>query len=316
MNSTGTISYNIAVIRGGKVNTNQSLEDGKDILKSLTSIGYTPLDILVDFDGSWTMKGMPTDAHYIFTIADSVVDTTQDMEAPYRELAKKMWIPLLLSHDDSVTLDREDMYRLFRQHGLPTPKTLTVRSNTEIPKETFRTLWNTFHTPLIVRPLKKDKEHESVLVRKYSDLEKVLEDYHNSNLDVHVFTYKPTRTLSIAILPNFRNKKLYTPLAVETFSQVNLLPRKEHSMRAIFKAGEKENNSIRKTAESAYNALGINGHACIDMIPYKDGYMVVNVDLKPSLSKDGRFAQSLATTGVDIGQYVHSRVSSGNFYDR
>ncbi|MEI6810729.1 MAG: hypothetical protein WCK60_01610 [Candidatus Nomurabacteria bacterium] len=311
MNSTATISYNIAVIRGGKINTNQSLEDGKDILRSLTAIGYVPLDILVDFDGSWTMKGMPTDAHYVFTIIDSVVDTTQEMNAPYRELAKKMGIPLLLSHDDYITLDREDMYRLFRQHGLPTPKTLTVRSNTEIPKETFRTIWNTFHTPLIVRPLKKDKKYESVLIRKYSDLEKVLAEYHDNNLDVHIFTYKPTRTLSIAVLPNFRGKKLYTPLAVETFSQGSSLPRKEHSMRAMLKVGEKENGSIQKAVELAYHALGINGHACMDMIPYKDGYMVVNVDLQPSLSKDGRFAQSLATTGVDLGQYVHSRVSTG-----
>lgn len=309
MNSSGTISYNIAVIRGGKLNTGQSLEDGKDILRSLTSIGYKPLDILVDFDGNWTMKGMPTDSHYVFTIADFVVDTTQDKDAQWRGLAKKMWIPLLLSHDDSITLDREDMYRLFRQHGLPTPKTQVIRAGTETPRETFREIWNTFHTPLMVRPLKKDKEYESVLIRKYADLENVLADYHNNNLDVHIFTYKPTRTLSIAVLPNFRNKKLYTPLAVETFSPISSLPRKEHSMRAVFKAGEKENDAIRKTAESAYHALGINGHASIDMIPYKDGYMVVNVDLKPSLSKDGRFAQSLSTTGVDLGQYVHSLVS-------
>ncbi|HCC06298.1 TPA: hypothetical protein DEP94_03015 [Candidatus Nomurabacteria bacterium] len=309
MTPPSTIPYTIAVIRGGKVNTSQSLKDGKDILVSLTGIGYTPLDILVDTDGSWTMKGRPTDAHYVFTIAESVVDTTQDVEAPWRELAKKMWIPLLLSHDDSVTLDREDMYRLFRQHGLPTPKTLVVRANTETPRETFRELWQTFHTPLMVRPLKKDKENESVLIRKYADLENVLADYHNNNLDVHIFTYKPTRTLSVAVLPNFRGQKLYTPLAVETFSPVTALPRKDHPMRAVFKAGEKENDAIRKAAESAYQSLGINGHASIDMIPYKDGYMVINVDLKPSLSKDGRFAQSLATTGVDVGQYVHSLVS-------
>lgn len=309
MTSPASISYNIAVIRGGKVNTSLSLQDGKDILHSLTSIGYAPLDILIDTDGNWTMKGMPTDAHYVFTIAEAVVDTTQDEDAPWRELAKKMWVPLLLSHDDTITLDREDMYRLFRQHGLPTPKTLVVRANIETPRETFRELWNTFHTPLMVRPLKKDKENESVLIRKYTDLENVLADYHNNNLDVHIFTYKPTRTLSIAVLPNFRGKKLYTPLAVETFSPTSALPRKDHSMRAVFQAGEKENDTIRKAAESAYQALGINGHASIDMIPFKDGYMVVNVDLKPSLSKDGRFAQSLATTGVDVGQYVHSLVS-------
>lgn len=313
---SGTFSYIIAVLRGGKVNTNQSLEDGKDILKSLTSIGYTPIDILIDTDGNWTMKGVPTDAHYVFTIADSVVDTTQDLESPYRDLAKKMWIPLLLSHDDSVTLDREDMYRLFRQHGLPAPKTFVARSKVEIPEGKLRNIWNTFHTPLMVRPLKKNKDHESVLIRKYSDLEKVLNEYSQQNLDVHILTYKPTRTLSIALLPNFRGKKLYAPLAVETFSPTTSLPRRAHSVRTVSNVGDHENESMYKIAESAYNTLAINGPACIDMIPYKDGYMVINVDLKPSLSKDGRFCQSLATTGVNLAQYIHERVSSGNFYDR
>lgn len=309
MNPNGTISYNIAVIRGGNALGAQSMKEGQDILKSLSAIGYSPLDIVVDKKGEWTMKGVPTDAHYIFTIAESVVDTTHDKNAPWRELAKKMWIPLLLSQDDSVTLDREDMYRLFRQKGLPTPKTYVVRAKTETPKETFRELWQTFHTPLMVRPLVKDNEHESVLVRQYTELEKVLAQYHQDDLDVHIFTYKPTRTLSISVLPNFRGKKLYTPLAVETFAPVTALPRKEHPMRAFFQAGKEENEFIRKSALDAYKALDLKGHASIDMIPYKDSYMVINVDPRPSLSKDGRFSQSLATTGVDLGQYIHSVVS-------
>lgn len=312
MNPTGTISYTIAVIRGGKLHGAESLKDGQEILKSLTAIGYTPLDIVVDKEGSWTLKGVPTDAHYVFTITDSVVDTTHDKNASWRELAKKMWIPLLLSHDDEVTLSREDMYRIFRQKGLPTPKTFVVRANSETPKEAFRELWQTYHTPLIVRPLHKESGRESVLVRQYTELEKVLADYHKDNVDVHLFTYKPTRTLSIAALPHFRGQKLYTALPIETFAPVTALPRKEHPMRAVFQAGEKENETIRRAAEEAYKTLDLKGHAQIDMIPYKDGYMVINVDTRPSFSKDGRFSQSLATTGVDLGQYIHSLVS----YDR
>jgi D-alanine-D-alanine ligase-like ATP-grasp enzyme len=92
-------------------------------------------------------------------------------------------------------------------------------------------------------------------------------------------------------------------------------------MRPVFHAGEEENISMRQAAIDAYKALGLNGHACIDMIPHKKGYMVINVDVKPSLSKDGRFVQSLQTTGVDLGQYIHSVVSYDPFvpspsYDR
>ena len=254
------------------------------------------------------MKGVPTDAHYVFTVADAVVDTINDNEALWRELAKKMHVPLLLSHNDDVNLSREDMYRIFRQKGMPAPKTFVIRSGTETPKETFRDLWKSYHTPLMVRPLHKSRE--STLVRQYTELEKVLADYHKDNLDVHIFTYKPTRTLSIAVLPNFRGKDLYTPIAVETFAPNTSLPRTDHPMRPVFQAGEKENERIRKVAEEAYDTLGLTGHAAIDMIPYQDGYMVINVDTKPSLSKDGRFLQSLSTTGVDLGQYIHSMVSS------
>ncbi len=43
----------IAVLRGG-AGTKQSLEEGVDILRSLSHIGYVPLDVLVSESGEWS----------------------------------------------------------------------------------------------------------------------------------------------------------------------------------------------------------------------------------------------------------------------
>ena len=58
----------------------------------------------------------------------------------------------------------------------------------------------------------------------------------------------------------------------------------------------------------AYDALGLSGPACIDIIPYNNEYVVVNVDQSPSFRKDSRFTQSLLTTGATIGQYIHAHI--------
>jgi hypothetical protein len=97
----------IAVIRGGNKDFKLSLQEGVEVLQSLTKIGYQPLDVLVDTDGKWTMHGVPTDAHEVFTQAHTVVDTTRMTGEAYQDLAKKMGIPLLFSHDDKVCMDRE-----------------------------------------------------------------------------------------------------------------------------------------------------------------------------------------------------------------
>lgn len=298
----------IAVLRGGKIRREDSLLNGGEILRSLTGLGYIPLDIVIDRDSTWTMKGVPTDAHYVYTCAEYIVDTTHDREAPYKTLAKKMGVHVLLSHDDTVTLDRETMYRLLHQQGIPTPKTFVVRAHQPLQPTAMKNLWQTFHTPLMVRPLSRDHGHTSKLIRKFADLQDILHIFQKEGVDSHVLTYTQGGTISLAVLPSFRGQELYTSLSVQTFVRGDELPHHVGSIRAVLAAGDEKNQAVRDVVEKAYDALGLVGHAVIDIIPYNDTYMVVNVDTRPSFHKEGRFMQSLATTGIDIGQYIHIRI--------
>lgn len=295
----------IAVLRGGSVNFKQSLHDGAEILSSLSKIGYDPVDVLIEKDGTWTSKGAPTDAHAVYSRSHTIVDTTQMKRQAYQVLAKKMGVPLIFSHDEEAALSREDLYRILRQQEIKVPDTYVVRATSPLKDTIFRELWLKFHTPLLIRPLLKHNEVQSRIVRMYSDLERILREYHEQGVDVHVLTYRKYHTTSIATLPHFRNEEVYVPLWVDAFSLEGGLPNKDARLSPHLQAPDFRKENMKAVATKVYKALGLKSPACIDFINHNNEYIVVNVDLNPSLRKDGRFMQSLATTGIDAGHYVH-----------
>ena len=296
----------IAVLRGGNKNFKQSLAEGVEVLTSLTKIGYEPIDVLIEKDGSWTSHGSPTDAHKIYTRAHTIIDTTRMKGEKYQELAKKMQIPLIFSEDQDVTLNREDLYRVLRQQDIKVPNTFVVRAHDPLKHEIFREMWLKYHTPLLVRPLHRDEDVPSKIVKMFPDLEKTIREYHEKGIDVHVLTYKKLPTTSIAVLPNFRNEEVYTPLWVDTFPEGDSLPNKESNARPHLQAPEFRKEHMKAIATKVYKALGLSTPVCIDFVDHNNEYVVVNVDLNPSLRKESRFMRSLATTGVDAGHYVHA----------
>ncbi len=298
----------IAVLRGGNKNFKQSLIEGADILASLQKIGYDPVDVLIERDGAWTARGFPTTPHAIYTQAHTIVDTTRMKGEEYQKLAKKMNIPLVFSSDEEVTMSREDLYRVLRQQHIKVPETYVVRASAPLKAGIFRELWTRFHTPLLIRPLYRHEEMPSRIVKMFHELEQVVREYHERGIDIHVLTYRKKPTTSIAILPHFRREEVYTPLWVDTFPQDGSLPTPESPARPHLQAPEFRKENMKAIATKVYKALGLQSPACIDFINHNNEYMVVNVDCNPSLRKEGRFMQSLATTGVDAGHFIHEYI--------
>lgn len=299
----------IAVLRGGSVNFKQSLQDGADVLTSLTKIGYEPLDVLIDKEGAWTSKGFPTDAHAIFSQAHTVIDVTGMRKLPYQTLAARMGITLVFGEDkNTMSLSREDLYRILRQHAIKVPNSRVVRAHDELGSEVFRDIWTTYHTPMLIRPLREQVGVRSQVVRRFQDLESALKEYHGQGVATQVLTYRPTSTTSVAVLPYFRNEEIYVALPVDSFTEGNALPNKNSDVSPQLHIPEFRKEHIRSLAKQVYKAIGATGPVCIDFIYHNKEYYVVNVSTHPSLRKDGRFTRSLNATAVELGHYIHEKI--------
>lgn len=299
----------IAILRGGTYKRELSLEEGEVLLMSLSQIGYEPLDILIDEDGSWVHKGMPTDAHAVFTTADAYVDVTYSKKEEYHNLAKRMQIPNLLhDHDMPHEYDQETLYRLLRQKGIAVPETSCVRSHKDVDEQHLYELWRSMHTPLLVRSLTRGTKEPSKLVRSLIDLKDVVRSFFEKKQDVHVMTYKETPVYSIAVLPSYRGEAWYTPFPVFSSPEKNTIPHSAMSTYPYSDGSPEERAHIVALGAQVAEALNVQAPVCVDIIHDKNKFTVVNVALRPSLRRDGRFMQSLATTGVDLGHYLHTKI--------
>lgn len=300
----------IAVLRGGNEEFSKSLSEGREVLSSLKKIGYSPLDVLIGKDGTWTVNGVPTDAHYVFTRAHTVVDTTRERNAPYHDLAKRMGVALLFSRANQVCTDRENLYRLLRMQDINVPETTVVRAKAPLKDSIFRDLWSRYHTPLMLRPLARHPDMGSKLITTYPDFEQSVREYHEKGIDTHVLTYRKAPVTSLVVLPHFRGERLYMPVWVETFSSLKGIPNNTDQTKTFFNAPEYRKNEMRKIAEHVYTAAGLQGPAVIDIVHHGESYIVVNIEERPTLTKDGRFMKSLESVGADIGQYIHAQVEN------
>ena len=299
----------IAVLRGGANRHKESIASGYGVLDSLARVDIPTVDVYIDEKGVWHTRGIESDAHKVFATVDGYVDTTEDAyaEATHGDLARRMGLEKVLSHKKTYDLDRESTYRLLRQGGVPVPETEVIRVELGVPLKTLQEVWRSLHTPYIVRPISYTTEHPSVFISSFEAFRDVARKFAEAHIDFHVVPYRSAETISTALLPNYRGERVYLPLSVTTLIEHREVPN-VNSKIVIYRTGkDSEYKELHSLLRKTYEILGLNGPALIDVIKTKVGYMVVEVKIQPSLRSEGRFMQSLATTGVELGHYISTR---------
>ena len=299
----------VAVLRGGNVKRETSLSEGALLLSSLSKIGYEPYDVLIEEDGTWVHRGIPTDPHAVFTRVDGYVDTTRTNKEIYHDLASRMGIPdVLRGHELPHDEDSETTFRILRQAGIAVPETAVIRARGAVVDEHLYDLWRTMHTPLLVRSLSPQRSESAKLVRSLKTLRDTINSFLEKQEDVHILTYTDVPTYSIAVLPAYRGEPYYTPFPVFTKGTKGEVPHGASNLYGYTDGSPEDRMHIASLAQEVAKALSVATPVTVDIIKDKDVYKVVRVDVAPSLRPEGRFLSSLATTGVDIGHYIHSKL--------
>jgi D-alanine-D-alanine ligase-like ATP-grasp enzyme len=295
----------IAVLRGGSRNHKASIASGYGILDSLKRIEKDAIDVYIDEDGTWHVRGVVTEPHHVFSQVDGYVDTTE-LEGPHIDLAKRMGVHRLLhGYDNEMHSDREVLYRLLHQADIATPLTKVVRVKDPSSHSSLKTIWNTLHTPYLVRPLTYTVK-KSFFVDSFLKLVEAYEYFSAHDIDFHILSYTNTRPTSIAVLPEYRGELLYIPMPVVALVGNRELPHQATRL-LLDKKTDTELATLKELARKVYSITSLSGPALIDVIETKQGLVVVDVQAQPSLRSDGRFMQALQSTGVELGHYLVTR---------
>ena len=160
----------IAIIRGGKEDYNRSMKNGANVILSLLRYSDTVdvIDVSIDEKDFWFEKGIPSDPHKVFSKADFYIDFTNNKNADYHDLSRKLSVKPVFKNDYISALNRSNIKRILDQMQVNVPKYTIIRDKVNL-EHNLKSIWHKFHLPVVVKEADHNFNQKSILT--YSFLE-------------------------------------------------------------------------------------------------------------------------------------------------
>ncbi|MEA4910530.1 hypothetical protein SDC9_07990 [bioreactor metagenome] len=320
----------IAIIRGGIDDYSRSMRNGANIIISLSRYQdlIEVIDVVLDEQNNWFERGIPSDAHKVFSKADFYIDLTSNKNADYHALAQKLDVKPIFRDNHISAPNRVNSRRILNQIGVSVPRYILIRDIQSL-KPGLEEAWNRFQTPLVVKEVRHDFNHKSIIT--YSFLEafdkakQILKFGGEVLLEEHV----DGRYVSVAAIPNYRGENIYIPTPAEIINLKgdkmirNRLVREKYLVdhvcdkKCLIHAEESLKKEIRKTVEEIYKTFLFENQALVDLAiiekktPNRHGkhsheysIKVLDVHTSPNLFEDSRLDFILKSSGIDMGQFI------------
>ena len=316
----------IAVLRGGKEDYYRSMKSGANIILSLSRYPeeVDVIDVAIDEDENWFEKGIPSDAHRVFSQADYYVDLTKDYSGTHHNLSKKLNIKQILENDFHRVLSRVNVRRILDQLGYETPKYVVFRDDKNL-ENNLKTLWAKFHTPVVVKEGDNTNNSRSLLTYSFIEAYKKIKEIVARGGEAIVEEHLEGEYVSIAAIPNYRGEDLYVSTPIETM-YLSSTPRvvqgrtikdkylidHDHHKKSLTHMDQSFKKKLKEIIGELHSSLSLEHHVMLDLcLKKKDGnynIKILELHTNPQLYDDSRFDFILKNSGVDMGKFIIDRI--------
>lgn len=317
----------IAVLRGGKEDFHRSMKSGANIILSLSHYPeeVSVIDVLIDQDGNWFEKGIPSDTHKVFSSSDFYIDLTKNYEGDHHKLAKRLNVRQILENDFNRVLSRVNVRRILDQLGIQTPRYIVFRTDKNLEAD-LKILWNKIHTPVIIKEGDNTKNSKSILTYSFLETYKKIKEIVKKGGEAILEEHLDGMYVSLAAVPNYRGEDLYIPTPIEsihTYAKNRVVQGKtlkekylinhNHNKRSLIHIDRNIKDKLKNIITEIYTALALDHHILLDLVlkeKSKGEYdiKVLELHTNPHLFDDSRFDFILKNSGVDMGKFIIDRI--------
>lgn len=318
----------VAVLRGGAEDYYKSMKSGANIILSLSAYPeeVSVSDVVIDENGNWFEKGIPSDIHRVFSHADYYIDLTKNYTGSHHDLSKKLNIKQILDNDFYRVLSRINVRRILDQLGYETPKYVVLRDSKNL-ENNLKILWSKFHMPVVIKDGDNTKKTKSLLTYSFLEAYKKIKEIINSGGDAILEEHLEGEYVSIAAIPNYRGDTLYVSIPIETL-QVSNKPRvvqgktikdrylidHNHHKRSLTHMDPSLKKKLKAIIEEIHTSLSLDHHIMLDVcLKKKDGeynIKILELHTNPHLFDDSRFDFILKNSGIDMGKFILGRIEN------
>jgi D-alanine-D-alanine ligase len=313
----------VGVVRGGPSKEyDVSLKTGAavlSILRNELNDKYDAIDVLIDREGIWHVRGVSIDPEILGDYVDVVWNA---LHGEYGEdgmldsVLESVRIPSTTRFQflGDVVSNKQKTKELARQLGLETPHHEIVRKDlatidSEYVISEARKIFAKIPPPWVIKPLIGGSSIHLRLARTFDELVLALYDGLSLYDDLLVEEYVRGREIVAGVVPKFRNKNHYQLLPLEIHKNEGVLShdvRQTGSFRFLdthaLHPFEKE--EIRNIVHSIAEMLDHTHPFTVDLIVTPKKIVVLEVDGVPALGEHTPLFAMLEKVGCTPKQFV------------
>ena len=311
----------VGVLRGGPSNEYEvSLKSGAAVLNVLNNHHfdtYIGKDIFIDRKGIWHKDGLPLRPEQAINSVDIVFNALHGAygeDGKVQSLLEDLGKPFTGSGSlgSSIGMNKILAKGIFKTHGLKTPifKSFSSENIIDNVEAVTAELFQTFHMPAIVKPVKSGSSVGVTLVKYYNELPNALLEAAKHDDTVMIEEFISGVEATCAVIDGFRGQELYAlpPVEIRPVNsffdyEAKYAGKSIEIVPATFSVELKK--SIEESARNIHRALGLRHYSRSDFIVHpRRGIYVLEVNTLPGLTDESLLPKALRAIGSDTHELV------------
>lgn len=199
----------LAIFRGGHKDYHNSIKSGENIINNFFNYkdDIEIIDIHIDKENNWFERGVPTDAHKVFSNIDFYLDLTNSISENDYLLSKKFKVEKLFENNHLGFLDRVNVKHIFNQLNLNTNGHIIIRDINRL-KVILLDAWKTMYPPFVIKTTDYFDNSKSLLSYSFNETIDFITEKLKMNKPVLIEEHIDGQYISILVLNNFRNQPI------------------------------------------------------------------------------------------------------------
>ena len=313
----------VAVLRGGSVGEHEvSLETGAHILELLPSLSegrFRPLDVFIDKELMWHVRGVPIAPERALANADVVFNALHGgygEDGSVQRLLGRLGIPYTGSgaYGSAVSLNKKLAKDIMQKAGVRVPRHIVLTVSPDLEREALAA-FRSFSPPVMVKPVSAGSSVGAGLATTFAEFWERVKDAFAHGTEVLAEEFVIGREATCGVIDDFRGKERYALLPAEIakpspFSIFDQAAKRDGA-RVRMPAGftKDERSEIERLALLAHERLGLRQYSRSDFIVTPRGVYFIEANALPPLAPRSAFAQSLSATGVSLEEMLEHLVT-------
>lgn len=307
----------VAVLRGGASSEHEvSLKSGACALNHFPKEYFNPLDIFIDRQGVWHVRGVPAHPERALCSVDVVFNALHGEygeDGTVQRLLDRLGVPYTGSGAFSSALAMNKMLtkEAVEKVGIQTPSSITLSVTPDLEEEIVQ-VFRSFSQPSVIKPVSSGSSVGVTLAHTFDDFKNGVKKAFQHSKQVLIEELIKGREATVGVVDALRDEKHYCLPVVEIIPKENCAffdyeakYSGESEERCPGNFSLQEVNLLQEAALKAHQVLGLRHYSRSDFIVTPQGIYFLETNTLPGLTEESLLPKSLQAVGVSMPEFLN-----------